>query len=263
MKILFSSTFLRDRSIVEILNIAKEIGYDGIEVWADHFYRQCDNPSSICKTAEELDLKLTLHAPSYDLNPLSSNEGIAKESKKQIFDAIILSEDIGAKLIVIHPGHFSSSQDTKEIFFPKLIEFAKEVSDFSKDVDVQITFEMMEKRPKEFFQSPNDAKILMEENIDGIGLTVDIAHLFTIGDVKEMLKSLDYEWIKHIHISDSGYGKTHLPLGEGEVDLIGALKLLSKDYDGFLTIEAAILGRGEELIKKNFKYVKNLLKEIK
>lgn len=263
MKISFSSTFLRNFSIIETLNRAKNIGYDGVEIWADHFYRQSDEPHSTKHKAKELGLELTLHAPSYDLNPLSSNSGIAKESKRQIFDAIRLGEELGAKLIVIHPGHFSSSQDTKDKFFPRLIEFAKEVSEFSKDIELQITFEMMEKRPKEFFQTDDDAKRLMSQNIDGIGLTVDIAHLYTVGDEKEMLKNLNEEWIKHIHISDSGYGKTHLPLGEGEVDLVGALKLLLKSFDGLLTIEAAILGRGEELVEKNFTYLNNLIKEMK
>jgi len=263
MKISFSSTFLRDFSILETLSRASVVGYDGVEIWANHFYNQNDKPNDIKNRAKELNLELTLHAPSYDLNPLSSNEGIAKESKKQIFDAIVLCEEIGAKLIVIHPGHFSSSQDTKENFFPRLIEFAKEVSEFSKNIDVQVTFEMMEKRPKEFFQTSKDAKRLIDANIEGISLTVDIAHLYTVGDEKEMLKELNPDWIKHIHISDSGYGKTHLPLGEGEVDLLGAIELLPNDFDGFLTIEAAIIGRGEELVKKNFNYIKNLLKEKK
>lgn len=263
MKISFSSPFLRNYSILETLDRAKSVGYDGVEIWADHFYRYDDRADTIRNKAHELGLELTLHAPSYDLNPISSNAGIAKESKRQIFEAIVLAEVLGAKLIVIHPGRFSSSQDTKDIFFPKLIAFAKEVSEFSKEKALRVTFEMMEKRPKEFFQTPQDAKILMNEKIDGIGLTVDIAHLYTVGDEKEMIENLDDAWIKHIHISDSGYGKTHLPLGEGEVDLGGALRLLPKEYDGFLTIEAAIIGRGEELVEKNFHYINRLLKEIK
>ncbi|EDM22897.1 hypothetical protein [Caminibacter mediatlanticus] len=43
--------------------------YDSVEIWEDHFYLYNKDVNLIKNSAKNLNLNLTLHMPSYDINP--------------------------------------------------------------------------------------------------------------------------------------------------------------------------------------------------
>lgn len=257
-----ASLFLREYSLLEGMGIVSEAGYDCLEIWADHLREQGDDPESLRHRAGELGLGLTLHAPSYDLNPFSTNPGVRRESERQIFAALELAPVLGAELIVVHPGRLTSSWDTPEGCFPRLLEFAETLGGKAGELGIEATMELMEVRPKEFFQTPEDAARLMERNIPNLGLTVDIAHLHTLGGAVELFQAIDDQWISHIHLSDSGPGRTHLPLGQGEVDIAGVMAAISPGYSGIVNIEGYVPGKGKETIAANIRYLRTALEGI-
>lgn len=261
MRIGTSSSFFRDLSLETTIQNVSGVGYDSLEIWADHLHDQEEDPKSIRIEADRCGIGLTLHAPCYDLNPLSSNPGIRRESVNQLMEALELAADLEAELVVIHPGRFSSSRDTTEIFFPRLVDFSLLMSARATELGVRITLELMEKRSKEFFQTPADAARLMGHTDADFGLTVDIAHFHTLGNEVALIGEMKPEWIQHIHLSDSGPEFTHLPLGQGKVDIAGALAALPSDFTGIINIEGSISGRGKETVLSNIHYLRKIVEK--
>ncbi len=260
MRIGTASAFFREFKLKQTINLVAEAGYDCLEIWADHMREQGDSPKQVYQLAREAGLCLSLHGPSYDLNPLSNNPGIRQESIKQLTEALRLASELEVELMVVHPGRFSSSWDTEELFFPRLVDFVSSLATEARPLGVELSIELMEVRAKEFFQTPEDAAKLMNNNIPGVGITVDIAHFYTLGDEVALLKQINPKWINHVHLSDSGAERTHLPLGQGEVDIGAVLQTLPASYDGIINIEGYIPGQGMDIVKANIDYLRGLLK---
>ena len=60
------------------------------------------------------------------------------------------------------------------------------------------------------------------------GLTFDIGHNHSVGDVDRPFFLSHKDKLRHFHIHDAVGGKNHLPLGTGEIDLPGHLALAAE-----------------------------------
>lgn len=253
-----STLFLRERSVLETLNVISRAGYAAAEVWIDHLRWTSEMPTEIARYARLLGLELSVHAAMYDLNLTSSNVDIRTESLRQIEASIRMTAELGARVVVVHPGRLSSSRDNPEAVWACLVEVVQQIDEWATAYGVVVGLEMMERRHKEIFVTPEDAGRLMAHNWRSVGLTVDIAHLNTFGDPVKLLDAIDPDWIAHVHLSDNADHTTHLPLGWGEVDLSGALAALHTGYDGLVNLEGYVSGRGEEVLHANLNYLRHL-----
>ncbi|MBW3666046.1 MAG: sugar phosphate isomerase/epimerase, partial [Actinobacteria bacterium] len=87
----------------------------------------------------------------------------------------------------------------------------------------------------------------------------DLAHSYTNGDPVEFLRSMNFSYIGHIHLSDSKPGKVHVPLGEGEIDLFSLYEaIVELGYEGIVNIEGYEPGRGTDLIVSNKRVIDRL-----
>jgi len=248
--------FYNDIAVAEALKKIKNAGLDAAEVWMEHLLRSDDDTADVKAAAGEMNLTLSLHAASYDLNMTSFNKGIRDESRKQTIDSIITGARIGAKTVVIHPGRISSSKGAKEEYTGELYKFLREIDSIADSEGVVIGLEVMEKRPREILVTPEDVINLMRQSWKNLKLTIDIAHARTVMDPSEFLNSLNHEWITHIHLSDSSASRPHLPLGKGDSEINKALKTLSEFYRGVIIIEGYLPGRGDEVIADNVSYLR-------
>ena len=89
------------------------------------------------------------------------------------------------------------------------------------------------------------------DNLD-MFMTFDIGHAYTAGFSEN---EMYFPRIKHIHLHDNnGDDDSHLPLGEGSIDLKQVLYLLDeKNYKGTYIIEA----NNPESLKISLEYLKN------
>ena len=248
--------FYNDLSVTESLKRIKNAGLDAAEVWMEHLLRSDDDTAAVKDAAGEMNLTLSLHAASYDLNMTSFNKGIREESRKQTIDSIITGARIGAKTVVIDPGRVSSSKGISADYTRELYVFLKEIDMIADSEGVVIGLEVMEKRPREILVTPEDVIDLMNQGWKNLKLTIDLAHARTVMDPSEFLNSINYKWINHIHLSDSSAARPHLPLGKGDSDINKALKTLSEFYKGVIIIEGYLPGRGDEVIADNVRYLR-------
>lgn len=194
----------------------------------------------------------------YDLNITSSNADIQAESVRQMGMSLETAAELGARVVVVHPGRVSSSRDNAADYWWLLCSVVSQLDMLAAKYDLVVGSELMEQRSKEIFVTPEDAGRLMCQGWDHVGLTVDIAHFQTFGDASQLLATIPPHWITHVHLSDGAPGATHLPLGWGQLDISAALGVLAGWYSGLVTLEGYAQGRGEEVLAGNIAFLQAL-----
>lgn len=203
---------------------------------------------------ESYNLKYSIHAPFMDVNIASLQDQSRLNSIAQIKKSVDLANEIDADAVVVHPGTISFLPN--KFFRKEVYEFAnksiKEIGDYAKDLGVLATVENMPNFNTMIYQNMPDLNKVLEEN--EMYMTLDIGHANHAGySPDEMI----FDSIKHIHIHDNfGDDDSHLPLGEGSIDLKYIVNTLeSKNYDGIYILEVNdydSIKKSNEYMKKNF-----------
>ena len=200
---------------------------------------------------ESYNLKYSIHAPFMDVNIASLQDQSRLNSIKQIKSSIDLANEIDAEAVVIHPG--VTSYLPNKFFKKEVNEFAMksmvELGRYGEDLGVLTTFENMPAFESMLF---NDMEKLNEFlTSHELYMTLDIGHANHAGYPAE---AMYFDSIKHIHIHDNfGDDDSHLPLGEGSIDLKCIVNTLEKNnYDGIYILEV----NDYDSIEKSYKYMK-------
>jgi sugar phosphate isomerase/epimerase len=253
-----STYFLQERSVTEALDVIARLGYATAEIWMEHYWSSGERPRTIGRRARALGLGLTVHAASHDVNILSSNPGICRVSKQQIRSSMKLAREIGATVVVVHPGMLSASRGDSTAAWEKLLETTSMLDDWAQEEDLMVGLENMEKRRKEIFALPQDLGRLFNHSWQKVRLTLDLAHMQTHMDALTYLRQIQPQWICHIHLSDNDPTTTHLPLGHGQLPISDLLNDLRTHYDGIISLEGYVPGEGERILTENMAYLRRL-----
>jgi len=233
-----SSRLLWSHPVGKAAEIASDLGFQGLELWTEHLWRE--GPSSPLEgELARLPLRYFLHGPFMDLNPCSRNPRVAKLSLTEQLKALELARGLGVDLVVVHPGRCSSSKDSPEEYWPALLDSLGLLARRARKLGITLAVENMEPRPKEILVRPIDLERLFGE-IPDLGLCLDLAHAAVggFGMVDEFLTRLGSR-IRHVHISNVGDGKVHLPLDKGRLPLTPAALDFLRGFLGALTLEGA------------------------
>ena len=200
---------------------------------------------------ESYSLKYSIHAPFMDVNIASPQDQSRLNSIAQIKSSIDLANEINAEAVVVHPGVTSFLPN--KYFKKEVYEFAnesiKEIEDYAKDLGVLATIENMPNFESMIYQNIVDLNQLLVEN--EMHMTLDIGHANHVGYAPD---EMIFDSIKHVHVHDNlGDDDSHLPLGEGSIDLKYIINTLeSKNYDGIYILEV----NDYDSIKKSYEYMK-------
>ena len=200
---------------------------------------------------ESYSLKYSIHAPFMDVNIASPQDQSRLNSIAQIKSSIDLANEINAEAVVVHPGLISFLAN--KYFKKEAYEFAnqsiKEIGDYSKNLGVMATIENMPNFEPMIYQNIADLNQLLVEN--EMHMTLDIGHANHVGYAPD---EMIFDSIKHVHVHDNlGDDDSHLPLGEGSIDLKYIINTLeSKNYDGIYILEV----NDYDSIKKSYEYMK-------
>ncbi len=262
MKWYSSSMLLRGHGVIEAIDAVADAGYDGVEIWVDQAVAHDEQPSVIVQRAQGRGLGMTVHASSYDVNLTSWNPGIRAESQRQTEASIRFAVDLGAQIVVVHPGRRSTSRDDLDAYWPRILGSLEPIDRLAAEMGVTVALELMERRPKEVVMLPEDAARVMRHGYRATRLTVDLAHAWSHRDPVEFLRAIPLEWVAHVHLSDSTAKAVHTPLGEGEIDLPALYRgVVEWGYDGIITVEGYAEERGPDLIAANYRVIQELLRK--
>ena len=200
---------------------------------------------------ESYSLKYSIHAPFMDVNIASPQDQSRLNSIAQIKSSIDLANEINAEAVVVHPGLISFLAN--KYFKKEVYEFAnqsiKEIGDYAKNLGVMATIENMPNFEPMIYQNIADLNQLLVEN--EMHMTLDIGHANHVGYAPD---EMIFDSIKHVHVHDNlGDDDSHLPLGEGSIDLKYIINTLeSKNYDDIYILEV----NDYDSIKKSYEYMK-------
>ena len=255
-----ATRLLWSAGILGALDGIAKAGFVAAEVWASHITDSGIPPFLVKKRADELGLKLSLHAPSYDLNPLSSNSEIRSLSRRLVLDSLEVAAQLEAKIAVVHPGALSSTTDDPETYWGKLEEFVLQLDSRAARLGLTVAVEAMEKKKLQFITSISSlerlAGLMVSVHARHVGICLDIAHAGTIGDPEEFLARVPR--VVHVHLSDTSAEKTHALLGEGRLALPSIIpKLLEKmqGSTGFIVVEGRLASDENKAIAVAAKYL--------
>lgn len=255
-------TFYR-RPLSQALEAIAGCGFDYAEIWVDHAWdeRHGADAESIRTVLNRLGLKATVHGPILDINITSGNRGIRAESIRQNLLAIGFAKDIGADLIVIHPGSRCSVRESLPAHWNYQIESLTEILAYADEQRVVATVENMDSDKEAVSIKDQDdfRRLFTEAQIKNGLITLDTTHLRTTEKVATFIETLG-EQIAHLHLSDADDKQMHLPLGEGKLDLERIAKtLLKKNYQEVISLECFI-PNDEKMLKAELEKARRLFK---
>lgn len=257
MKLFVSSRLLGPLKIGEGLELVREIGYEGVEVWYESLVNMDQRQVEDLRGSE---LELTIHAASRDLNLTSTNTAARETAFNETLKSIDYASTVGARKLVVHPGRLSSSKDEPGGYFERQVACLREIAMYAADKGCRAVVENMEDTPYEIVVSPADVKNLVEEiGYDRMGVCLDFAHAATSNMKATFLDEKLKGYVDEIHVSNTKPCSTHVPMDEGESNLGSDEISFAKDFKGPIVIEGynpaksseEMLQAGIEFFEKN------------
>ncbi len=245
-----SSHLLRPYPVRAAIEAAQRLRYAGVEVWSEHLWEQGESPEALGRLARAQGLELTVHGPILDVNVTSRNPGIREASQRQYHRALGDAARLGARLVVFHPGRFSSALDTLEQHWPESVAIFGALGRAAARDGIVIGIEHMEARERQYLTHPQEViRLVQAADAPALGLTLDLAHLAVSGQALMLDDIAPY--LKHVHASGSTTTKTHVPLAESTVDVGPVFRELARRYDGLVVIEGYTPGRKLATVESN------------
>ena len=264
MKIIASSTLLFAYQLEEVFNIAKHLGYDGVEVWHSHLIKTGEdkNCAGLREKARQSGLSLSFHALSWDLNFTSKVDQVRETSLKMLEESIDIAAELNANPVVVHPGRITIPGDSSEESWQFLIEGINRLTSYAQPKRLDIALEIMEHIPNEFFITPEDANHLLDEiTTPNLGITFDAAHVPLEIDPLDYLTRINN--VMHIHLSDLTPLKRHIALNTGDCDFSELIKYIVINLQVDVAIEGMEYQRSEWLAQHNINEMNRLIQSAK
>lgn len=252
---------------VEGLKRAKALGITAMEIeWVQNVPKDPERMAEIRRTAEELDVTLTVHAPYY-VNLNSPDTVKLVQSKERVLKALHMSELAGVRSVCVHAAFYLGMDPAKAYD-----NVRRAVDDIMAKKDrlfpsVNLALETMGKQ-SQFGTLEEVLKISKEF---GIYPCVDPAHLHaryngkvnSVAEWNEMFdmyaEYLGKKSLKHMHMHFSGiaYGlkgeKHHLPLEESDAKWREFVQVLKdREIEGTVVSESPLLEKDTLLMQKTF-----------
>lgn len=187
---------------------------------------------------EGLDLPV-VHLPTFvwlaDVYP-----SIRKASVNEVFKALDLAAEAGAKKAVLHPGYLTGLMTfTPEVGKGYAAESLGQILEKSAGLGITVCLENMFPRAGHMYQPKEFTEVLAQN--PGLMMTLDLGHAnirASKGQVAAFVKAA-HGRIGHVHVGDNnGREDEHLPVGAGRVDVAqGFAAIKASGYDDTITLE--------------------------
>lgn len=219
----------------------KNIGTSYIEIVDDGAHELTPKRIKTLKeTAKSYDLTYSLHAPFADVNIASPIKSLLNASIKRVKQSIEHANDLGAKLLVFHPGALTGiSQFYPGVQWKQNVASIKEIYATAEDYGVNVALENLPGKYWFLMNSPEQfANFYRETNLP-LGIVMDLGHAHLEGLIQPFFNQLA-DKIVHIHASDNdGTDDQHNGVGDGNIDYTWLAEMLKKiRYDKSVIVES-------------------------
>jgi deoxyribonuclease-4 len=252
---------------VEGLKQARKLGIGAMEMeWVQSVPKSAERMAEIRKTAEELDMTLTVHAPYY-INLNTTDKSKLAASKRRILDAMEMGQLAGARSVCVHPAFYMGMDPVQAYENVRAATDDILIQARKKKLTINLAYETMGK-PTQFGTLEEVLRLSKEF---GIYPCVDPAHMHartngewnTAKEWNEMFdlyeKYLGKKSLKHVHMHFSGIEYTvkgerkHLPLAKSDArwkDFLSVLKV--RNIEGTVVCESPLLEEDTLVLQKQY-----------
>lgn len=257
MKLIFSVGSLYTLPPHKAFEIARDVGFDGIEIIINHDYEFGRGVELLTDAAQLLPIA-SLHAPFFDINGWGNKIN-------QLEKTVKWAKTFDIPLVNFHPPAWLSLERKFWRWLNRIEDFQAQVG----DNQVLITIENMPATGplgcKQYFLNSTSTMIdfLQKRNLF---LTFDTAHMGTYKTnfLTDFHHFYDSGRIRNVHFSDYANGREHLLPGHGKLPLTRFLNHLQETgYDGTVTLELTPyeLPEDEDLIRESLSDILSYLRD--
>ena len=254
MIIAHNGTCTQNCDVLTDIVIAKETGYDGIEIIGEKLYRHLDHGAGIETVQKALDGFAVVglgYVPDIERHQPRHRESLFEETEKMCSIARelacplvqILTGPIGPGIGAGVPDHY---KDIVNESWPELRKIAAEnigkISRIGKQYNVGFYLEALSWAP--IHTLPQMLELVDAAGCDNVGVLIDFWHCFTSGCKPEDIAGLDNDVINAVHFCDSvkGDGSSHddrdIWTGAGCIPLKEWIDaVVATGYDGWVSCE--------------------------
>ena len=177
-QVLLSAPLMWAHTPDDLLVAARDLGYDGVEMWAYQLSWEGAEAAVLGYRAKTMGLALTLHALSWDLNLSSRLDAIRAASLDAVHRSVDQARELGARLVIVHPGRITVPFDDAEAYWPRLVASLQEIADHAAQGGIRVGVEHMEPRQGEYVITADQANRLVRD-VDraNVGIVLDVAHI--------------------------------------------------------------------------------------
>jgi sugar phosphate isomerase/epimerase len=289
VKLGLNSVTFRNETPVRRIEIAKDLGFDGIEVLG---FPQEMTSEGMQETKKALN-EIGIEAPLVALGPplaLSGGElaiesqdpDISSKTLEHIKRCIDYTSDLNGELIYVCLEHIKRCIDYTSDLNGELIyvcttrpksefkdqnkaledtkRFLVELAEYASGNGIKVS---IEHSPGSLIDTASFLNsILKELDLDNLGALLDIGHL-NMTEEDRAATVMNTEKLFHVHLDNNdGKNDIHTPLNVGTLtekdfsDFFGALK--KRDYDGYISIELLNLQEPMKTLKESVDFVKKI-----
>ncbi len=220
------------------------------------------NREKFVKLCNSYSIDKQVNAPFVDVSLCSYNEKVSRASVDCYVETAKLCQEIGAKVMTIHPGSAKDISKYNKVFHKIQLKKAMEsLLDSVTGLHLTICIENMQKKTGILLDFEEIEEFFSNINREDLFFTYDTSHFFTCDGNIAQLWDKFHKIIKNVHLVDN-FGKSsdpHPALGTGAINFKEIFEIIKKfDYDGSVILE---LNHTEDLTK-SIEYAKNLVEEI-
>src|SRR6266851_4369186 len=243
-----SSSMLLQRPMSAAIELARRHDLPAFEVWADHPHAHPDETSPDARAALRHELKefarVSVHGPLGNASLASINPGIWRESLRQHLATVELAHDIGAAILVVHPGDLRDARFAAD--FTHLAEEALgRLARHAEQLGVTLAVENCGPYHAGIDRRAEDlAALIAHVGSPRLKACLDTGHGAVNGNLADLVRLLG-DAIAHLHVHDNhGQRDEHLPVGRGTIDFSVLLPILAR-FDGMAIAEVVWDARHE------------------
>ncbi|MCM8785637.1 MAG: sugar phosphate isomerase/epimerase [Candidatus Omnitrophica bacterium] len=267
MKIGCQETLLPGNSIKEKFKIAKEIGFEGIEVIGRNLLENPENVEEYKKISEDEGIKISSICAGYRnflLEPELENREKARKDIKKLLE---IGSELGVVGLILVPifgrpqiSDLSPYKNAFELEKELLLFQLPELVETAERVKCSILLEPLNRYETHFLNKLEQAVEYCEKiNSPYLRIMADFFHMnIEEANIYESIKKAG-KWISHVHLADSN---RILP-GMGHTDFESGFKALKEiNFKNYMVLECGVPEPKSENFKKSVKFMKEILKKI-
>ncbi|MGH2515803.1 MAG: sugar phosphate isomerase/epimerase family protein [Ktedonobacterales bacterium] len=233
MRISFSTGTFYHRGLAYSLRLAREAGFDGVElVVGGRYIIQGTAPYQRAVAASGVSV-LSVHPPFYLL------PGWPRRFTQSIPQLASITQALGGELCVVHTPFLTSTETPRALRYSAGLRQALAAA----DLRIEIALESSQYNERDRRYLLDDLRALVDFAQErGCAVTFDTCHAGANGEDILACYEIVRPALRNVHLSDviwrAGKPITHRLPGEGTLPLAPFLGLLARDgYDGLVTLE--------------------------